>query len=89
MTFELAPHAQHPVIHNDGMKYDGTRLRAECRLAGKLYGQPFGVDVAFGDLLTEAGGGAPIPWTGKMSQYGHPKDAQEWQSQEANLWRRI
>jgi hypothetical protein len=55
MTFELAPHSQHPVIHNDGMKYDGLRLRAECRLAGKLYGQPFGVDVAFGDPLTESG----------------------------------
>jgi len=55
MTFELAPHSQYPVIHNDGMKYDGLRLRAECRLAGKLYGQPFGVDVAFGDPLTEQG----------------------------------
>jgi predicted nucleotidyltransferase component of viral defense system len=55
MTFELARHSQHPVIHNDGMKYDGLRLRAECRLAGKLYGQPFGVDVAFDDPLTEPG----------------------------------
>ena len=55
MTFELTPHSQHTVIHNDGMKYDGLRFRAECRLAGKLYGQPFGVDVAFGDPLTEPG----------------------------------
>jgi hypothetical protein len=55
MTFELTPYVPHPVIHNDGMKYDGFRLRAECRLAGKLYGQPFGVDVAFGDPLTEPG----------------------------------
>jgi hypothetical protein len=31
------------------MKYEGLRFRAECRLAGKLYGQAFGVDVAFGD----------------------------------------
>jgi hypothetical protein len=33
------------------MQYDGFRYRAECRLAGKLYGQPFGVDVAFGDPI--------------------------------------
>ena len=30
---------------------DGLRFRAECRLAGKIYGQPFGVDVAFGDPI--------------------------------------
>lgn len=53
MTYEVAPHPQHPDMHNDGMKYDGARLRAECRLAGKVYGQPFGVDIAFGDPLTE------------------------------------
>jgi hypothetical protein len=33
------------------MKYDGLRFRAECRLAGKIYGQRFGVDVAFGDPM--------------------------------------
>jgi hypothetical protein len=33
------------------MQYEGKRLRAECKLAGKLYGQPFGVDVAFGDPM--------------------------------------
>jgi hypothetical protein len=31
------------------MQYDGLRFRAECKLAGKVYGQRFGVDVAFGD----------------------------------------
>jgi hypothetical protein len=30
---------------------EGKRFRAECRLAGKLYGDPFGVDVAFGDPM--------------------------------------
>jgi hypothetical protein len=39
------------LIQNDGMQYDGLRYRAECRLAGKFYGQPFGVDVAFGDPI--------------------------------------
>jgi len=51
MTFEVVPDGEHPEIQNDGMQYDGLRFRAECRLAGKLYGQPFGVDVAFGDPI--------------------------------------
>jgi hypothetical protein len=51
MTFELKPDDEHPKIQNDGMPYDGLRFRAACKLAGKLYGQPFGVDVAFGDPI--------------------------------------
>ena len=51
MTFEVGPDDKHPEIQNDGMQYDGLRFRAECRLAGKVYGQPFGVDVAFGDPI--------------------------------------
>lgn len=51
MTFEVNPDAEHPTIENDGMQYEGLRFRAECRLAGKLYGQRFGVDVAFGDPI--------------------------------------
>jgi hypothetical protein len=34
------------------MVYDGQRFRAEARLAGNIYGVPFGVDVGFGDVLT-------------------------------------
>jgi hypothetical protein len=49
MSFEVVADDEHPEIQNDGMQYDGLRFRAECKLAGKLYGQPFGVDVAFGD----------------------------------------
>lgn len=51
MTFEVNPDAEHPTIENDGMQYESLRFRAECRLAGKLYGQRFGVDVAFGDPI--------------------------------------
>jgi hypothetical protein len=51
LTFEVAPDQDHPELHNDSMQYDGFRFRAECRLAGKLYGQPFGVDVAFGEPI--------------------------------------
>jgi len=51
MAFEVGPDEDHPDIQNDGMPYDGLRFRAECRLAGKLYGQRFGVDLAFGDPI--------------------------------------
>jgi len=51
MAFEVGPDEEHPEIQNDGMRYDGLRFRAECKVAGKLYGQPFGVDVAFGDPI--------------------------------------
>jgi len=51
MTFEVGPDDDHPEMQIDGMVYDGLRFRAECRLAGKLYGQRFGVDVAFGDPI--------------------------------------
>jgi hypothetical protein len=51
MTCEVAPDEDHPEIQNDGMQYEGFRFRATCRLAGKVYGQPFGVDVAFGDPI--------------------------------------
>ena len=47
MTFEIGPDDNHPTIHNDGMQYDGFRFRAECKLAGKRYGDPFNVDIAF------------------------------------------
>ena len=52
MRFEIQPDHEHPEIQNEGMRYEGYRYRAECRLAGMIYGRPFGVDVAFGDPLT-------------------------------------
>ena len=35
------------------MQYDGMRFRAFCTLAGKPFGDPFGVDVAFGDHILD------------------------------------
>jgi hypothetical protein len=52
LTFEVAPDREHPTLDGDGLVYGGQRLRAEARLAGKLYGMPFGVDAGFGDVLT-------------------------------------
>lgn len=51
MTFEVTADEDHPKIQGDGVQYDGLRFGAVCKLAGKLYGQPFGVDVAFGDPI--------------------------------------
>ena len=51
MIFEMVPDTEHPDIQNDGMWYDGLRFRTQCRLAGKVYGQPFGLDVAWGDPI--------------------------------------
>lgn len=51
MTFEIAPDTDHHEIQSDGMQYEGLRFRAECKLAGKIYGQRFGVDIAFGDPI--------------------------------------
>jgi hypothetical protein len=51
MRFEVVRDDEFPLIQNDGLHYDGLRFRVECKLAGKLYGQPFGVDAAFGDPM--------------------------------------
>jgi hypothetical protein len=52
MQFEVAPDPETPEIVGDGVQYDGYRFRAECRLAGKVYGARFGVDIAFGGVLS-------------------------------------
>jgi predicted nucleotidyltransferase component of viral defense system len=54
LTFQVARDREHPTIDVEGMIYGGRRFRAECRLAGKPYGMPFGVDVAAGDALAVA-----------------------------------
>lgn len=51
MVFEIQIDARHPEIQGEGVKYGGQRFRAECRLAGKVYGRPFAIDVAFGDPI--------------------------------------
>lgn len=51
LRYDIAPDPSHPVMTNPGMRYEGMRFRAACTLAGKPYGQPFGVDVAFGEPM--------------------------------------
>ncbi|HEY0468618.1 MAG TPA: nucleotidyl transferase AbiEii/AbiGii toxin family protein, partial [Polyangiaceae bacterium] len=52
LSFIVEPDADMPKIAGQGMVYDGFRFRAEARLAGKVYGDPFGVDIGFADVLT-------------------------------------
>lgn len=49
LSFEIAVDNDHPEILAEGLEYEGRRYRAEARLAGKIYGSAFGVDVAFAD----------------------------------------
>ncbi len=51
MRFEVTADATHPEITSPAKRYDGQRFRAACMLGGRLYGQPFGVDVGFGDPM--------------------------------------
>lgn len=51
LTFEIEADAHHPTMVGDGIRYEGMRYRAECRLAGKIFGSPFGVDVGVGDPI--------------------------------------
>lgn len=51
MRFEVQVDQRHPTIDGDALKYEGYRFRASCLLAGKVYGRPFGVDVALGDPI--------------------------------------
>jgi hypothetical protein len=51
MTFELQPDRDSPNIVGDGVVYGGKRFRAECRLADKVYGARFGLDVVLGGKM--------------------------------------
>ncbi len=58
MTFEIQPKKTTPDVAGDGVLYGGKRFRVECRLAGKLFGNPFGLDVVFGGHML--GEGTPV-----------------------------
>lgn len=54
LSFVVEPDKHHPTIQGEGMVYEGQRFRAEARLAGNIYGNSFGVDVGYADVLTAA-----------------------------------
>lgn len=51
LRFEIAPDSKHPEIDAEGMAYQGLRYRAEAQLALKIFGAPFGIDVAFAEPM--------------------------------------
>lgn len=53
LSFAIDADKDHPTIEGDGMVYAGLRFRVQGLLAGKQYAGPFGLDVGFGDVLTE------------------------------------
>lgn len=67
MTFRVEPHAR-PELESPGMKYPGKRFRVQAQLAGKVYGDPFAVDVAFGEPMHGAAervsGRTDLPFAG-------------------------
>ena len=54
LVFRIRADDTHPTIEGEGVVYEGYRFVARATLAGRPYGDPFGVDVAFGDVLTES-----------------------------------
>ena len=54
LVFEIFPDPTHPTIEGEGIVYEGRRYRASATLAGKRYGEPFGVDAGFADRLVAA-----------------------------------
>jgi hypothetical protein len=52
LSFTVEPDKDHPVMKGEGMVYEGRRFRGEARLAGKVYGGRFGIDVGFADAIT-------------------------------------
>ncbi|HEY3355227.1 MAG TPA: nucleotidyl transferase AbiEii/AbiGii toxin family protein [Polyangia bacterium] len=54
LSFIVVPDREHPTLEGEGMPYGGRRFRVETRLAGQLYGMPFGVDVGIADAMTTA-----------------------------------
>ena len=53
LVFEVRADPTHPTIEGEGIVYEGRRFRAAARLAGKPYGDPFGVDAGFADRLVD------------------------------------
>lgn len=51
LSFAATADPKHPDITGEGAVYGGRRFRGQAHLAGKVYGGPFGVDVAVGPLV--------------------------------------
>jgi len=52
LIFNVEPDPRHPTFDGDGVVYEGQRFKVEAKLAGKIYGTRFGLDIGIGDLMT-------------------------------------
>ncbi len=52
LSFQVRPDTDIPRIAGQGMVYTGFRFRAQALLGGKVFGDPFAVDIGFADVLT-------------------------------------
>lgn len=71
LLFEVMIDAEHPAIEADGLPYEGMRFIIEPFLAGRRYGDPFGLDV----VLAEPCFGTPdvLQGTGILDFIGLPR----------------
>jgi hypothetical protein len=51
LASEVERDADHPTIEADGLRYEGQRFRVTASLAGRRYGDAFGVDIAIGEPI--------------------------------------
>lgn len=51
LLYRVVPDPRHPSIDAEGMTYEGLRFKVQCELAGKPFGAPFGLDVAFAEPM--------------------------------------
>lgn len=51
LRFAVQENARHPKIQGDGIPHEGRRYRVTPYLAGKIYAQVVGLDVAIGDVF--------------------------------------
>lgn len=60
LRFVVTPNAEHPTMDGDGVLYEGFRFDVAATIAAKRYADPFGVDVAYADVVH----GSPVELVG-------------------------
>ena len=51
LVFRVEPNREHPEVGAAWMEYDGLRFTVTSTLAGRLFGDPFGLDIAYADPI--------------------------------------
>jgi hypothetical protein len=51
LRFVVTPNAEHPTMEGEGVVYEGFRFDVNATLAARRYADPFGVDVAYADVV--------------------------------------